>query len=297
MKGIYAAAPTPFLNDNRINRKLLEAHCRWLLGNGCDGIVLLGTTGEANSMSVTLRLSLIEELAKGSLPVDKLVIGAGACSAADVRQLTRAALQAGIDKVLVLPPFYYKPVSNDGLLGFFGDIIEKIAQPFSIYLYHIPQISGIGFGFDLIATLLHRFPGHILGIKDSCGDPEHLEHLCREFPQLEVMSGNEAFLMRCIQAGGSGCISATANITAPIIRKLYDALLQDNSAEQLQAEVAGLRESITSFPVVPVLKYLLTYRYREPGWENLLPPLLPLDGNQKKTVQNLLIDSVLKSLF
>lgn len=297
MQGIFSAALTPFTQQFTVDHHLLHDHCHWLLGNGCHGVVLLGTTGEANSMSFQQRLELIAGLKDSHLPAEKLIIGAGSCSALEVVQLIRAAISMGVTRVLVLPPFYYKPVSAEGLIRFFATIIKQVNEPFSVYLYHIPQLTGVGFEMDVIKNLIRQFPDHIRGIKDSSGDGDHLQLLCETFPDFEVLAGNEILLSQCVQAGGNGCISATANITAPIIRKLFNALQSNNPATPLQQESTSLRKAIVQFPVIPTLKELLAYRYKCAQWATCLPPLPALQARQKQAIQTELIEGCLKSFL
>jgi 4-hydroxy-tetrahydrodipicolinate synthase len=271
-EGVYAAALTPLRADLEIDRRAYADHCRRLLDEGCDGLAIFGTTGEANSFSVGERVAAWEALVADGVPADTLLPGTGACALTDAVTLTREALAAGAPGVLALPPFYYKGVSDDGLFAFFAELIERVGDDrLRLFLYHIPPQTILGFSFALIARLLDAYPTVIAGTKDSSGDAERIEAVCREFPQLRVFAGTEALLLDTLHWGGAGCISATVNVTAPLSAEVFRT-----RSQEAQARLTARREYLERFPVVPALKAIMRHRTGADAW-HVRPPLVALD--------------------
>jgi len=283
--GVFAAVLTPMDEDLAPDHAAFSAHCHRLLAAGCHGLSVFGTTGEANSLSVEERLAALEALLEGGVPANVLLPGTGSCALTDTVLLSRAALGAGTAGVLVLPPFYYKGVGDDGLFRFFAEVIERIGDDrLRLYLYHIPQMTGIQLGLPLISRLLDAYPGKIAGTKDSSGDGERIETLCREFPDFSVLAGTETLLLETLRNGGNGCISATVNVTSRLARQVYDAHAagRDDEARALQQRLSGFRASIETYPVIPALKILMAELTGDEEWRNLRPPLSGLDDEQEK---------------
>jgi len=283
--GVLAAVLTPMDEDLAPDHAAFSAHCHRLLAAGCHGLSVFGTTGEANSLSVGERLAALEALLEGGVPANVLLPGTGSCALTDTVLLSRAALGAGTAGVLVLPPFYYKGVGDDGLFRFFAEVIERIGDDrLRLYLYHIPQMTGIQLGLPLISRLLDAYPGKIAGTKDSSGDGERIETLCREFPDFSVLAGTETLLLETLRNGGNGCISATVNVTSRLARQVYDAhaAARDDEAQALQQRLSGLRASIETYPVIPALKILMAELTGDEEWRNLRPPLSGLNDEQEK---------------
>jgi 4-hydroxy-tetrahydrodipicolinate synthase len=268
-----------------------SAHCHRLLAAGCHGLSVFGTTGEANSLSVEERLAALETLLEQSVPAQTLLPGTGSCALTDTVSLSRAALEAGTTGVLVLPPFYYKGVGDEGLFRFFAEVVERIGDDrLRLYLYHIPQMTGIDLGLPLISRLIDAYPGTIAGTKDSSGDRERIRTLCREFPDFAVLAGTETLLLETLRNGGEGCISATVNVTSRLARQVYDAHAagQEDEADALQARLSDLRASIEAYPMIPALKVLMANLTEDEAWHYLRPPLSRLDEEQ----ENKLLSSV-----
>src|SRR3954451_14380125 len=203
LDGVYAAALTPLREDLSIDGRAFAEHCRRLLGEGCDGLAIFGTTGEANSFSVSERVTAWEALVADGIPGDALLPGTGACALPDAVTLTREALAAGARGVLALPPFYYKDVSDDGLFGFFAELIERVGDDrLRLFLYHIPPQAVVGFTPALIGRLRDAYPGIVTGTKDSSGRAGRIERICREFPDLTVFAGREKLLLCLLRWGG-----------------------------------------------------------------------------------------------
>ncbi|MFH1943684.1 MAG: dihydrodipicolinate synthase family protein [bacterium] len=287
-KGVYAASLTPMKKDLSVDHDRLAAHCRWLLQNGCDGLVILGTTGEANSLSVTERIDLIETLVESGLPAHRLIVGTGCCAVPDTQTLTEHALRCGVGGVLILPPFYYKRVTDDGLFAVFDKVIQHAGNSrLKIYLYHFPQMSGIPFSDTLIERFLSVYPGTIAGIKDSSGDWNHMKTLCQTFPDFEVFAGTEKFLLDILKAGGVGCISATANVTCRLIGEIY-AKWKTEDVHALQERLTRIRQAFESYSFVPALKVLMADWTDDPSWENMRPPHVPLKEEEAEALKTAL---------
>jgi 4-hydroxy-tetrahydrodipicolinate synthase len=283
-RGVYAAIMKPLTRDFQVDLPLLVAHGRWLLANGCDGLAPLGTTGEANSLSVDQRLRVIDAMASAGLPMAKMIIGAGSCALADAVELTRAALAAGCPNVLLLPPFYYKNPSDAGLHAFFAALIDRVNDKrLRVYLYHFPQVSAVPITPGVIELLRKSHgPETIAGLKDSSGDWNNTKMLLERFPGFDVFSGTEHYLSQNLAAGGPGCISATTNITAPIARAVMEA--SGPTQAQIQEGLSELRLIIQAFPLIPALKHIKAELSGEPAWRRLLPPLMPLEAAQAEAL-------------
>ena len=185
-RGVFAAALTPLKSDLSVDDERLVSHCRWLLKNGCNGLAVLGTTGEANSFSVFERIKILETLNDGGIPGEALMPGTGSCSFTDTVELTRRAVELGAGGILMLPPFYYKEVSDEGLFASYSEVVERISdERLKIYLYHHPEMSGVSISLNLIERLLKRYPNTIMGIKDSSGDFKNMTKLVQKFPDLD----------------------------------------------------------------------------------------------------------------
>lgn len=287
--GVYAAALTPMTPAGIPDHAMAAGHCRWLLDNGCDGLALLGTTGEANSQSLADRMALIEAVAAAGIAANRVVVGTGGCALGDTVALTRCAIDAGFPNALVLPPFYYKGVGDEGLFAYYAALIERLAEPrLRVYLYHFPKMSAVPLGAALIGRLRDAFGDVVTGLKDSSGDWANSRHLIDTFPGFRVFSGSEQFLSDNIAAGGAGCISATVNVTAPLAARVLRA---DPAARtRLQDELTALRTALQEFSMIPALKRILEWHTGNPTWRNLLPPLLALSEAEAAEVRRKIAD-------
>lgn len=274
-RGVIAAALTPLDDELNPDHQALVRHYRHLLEQGCNAIVALGTSGEANSLTVGERLSILDALADTDL-MPRLIVGTGCCAIPDTVHLTRLAVEAGAAGVLVLPPFYYKQVSDEGLFAAFSRIIEGVGdERLRLYLYHIPQLTGVPLGLPLVERLLERYPRTVVGLKDSSGDWAYPATLLRSFEGLSVFCASEALLLPLLRNGGSGCISATANVLAPLAADLF-ACWESPRAEALQQRLARLRQIIQRYPLVAATRVIMARRTGDPSWLNMRPPLWPL---------------------
>ncbi|MFD0936383.1 dihydrodipicolinate synthase family protein, partial [Methylobacterium trifolii] len=208
-RGIFSAAPTPLTADYRPDHGLFLDHARRLLEAGCDGISLLGTTGEANSLSLPDRKALLEAVVAGGIAPGRLMPGTGMAALTDAVDLTRHALSLGVATVLMLPPFYYKAVTDEGLFAAYAEVIERVADPrLRVVLYHYPQVSGVSLSHALIGRLRERYPAIVTGIKDSSGDFDNLTAMVERFPGLAVLTGADPLVLPLLRAGGAGGITA-----------------------------------------------------------------------------------------
>ena len=256
---------------------MLVDHCRWVLAEGCQGIVLFGTTGEANSFTLDERRAVLEEATREGLAADTLIVGTGCCALGDTVALTRHALASGCHRVLVLPPFYYKHVSPEGVIEAYSRIIEMVADTrLRLYFYRIPQFSGVDIGPVVVEALLARYPDAVAGLKDSSGDWPTTQALCAEFGgTIDILVGSERFLTKALNAGASGCVTATANVSPRSLRALYDS--RDPAAQ----ETATARRAVfESMPSIAALKEMTAQRTGDARWRDLRPPLRPLLENQ-----------------
>jgi 4-hydroxy-tetrahydrodipicolinate synthase len=279
LKGIIAPVVTAFSNQGAIDANRSTIHCHWLLQHGCDALVVFGTTSEANSLSLVERKSLLEAIVDSGIAPAQLLVGTGSCALPDAVDLTKHALKTGCSSVLLLPPFYYKPVPVDGLFAFFAEFIHRVADSrLRIYLYHIPPVAQVGIPFELIEKLKAHFGESIAGIKDSSGDWENTRKLLTEFANFDVFTGNELVLLRALRLGAAGCISGTANIGAETMQRLYRGW-QTAEAEKIQFNLSRVREAFQRFPLIPALKAVLAGANNDDNWRHVRPPLLPLSNS------------------
>ena len=279
-RGVFSAALTPMDADLAPDHAAFVAHAKRLLDQGCDGIAMLGTTGEANSFTVAERQGLLEATVAGGIAPDRLLPGTGVVALPDTVALTRHALSLGVTTVVMLPPFYYKGVSEEGIFAAYSHVVERIGDTrLRIVLYHIPPMSAVPIGFGVIERLRARYPGTFTGIKDSSGDFANMQALVAAFPGLSVLAGADPLMLPLLKAGGAGCITATSNLVAADLAFVFRHHADPARAaevEAAQARIVAARNRASRFPQIASLKLLLADRTGQPGWHRLRPPLLPL---------------------
>lgn len=279
MSGVIAPVLTPFNEDGSIDQARFFEHARWLLSNGCDALAPFGTTSEANSLGMTERKQLLQGLVDSGVSPDDLMPGTGMCALADTLALTRQADELDCRGVLLLPPFYYKNIGDDGLFRYVAELIERMdSKTLHIYLYHIPPVAQVGWSLDLVKRLATEFPDTVLGLKDSCGDWSYTEALLEALPEFAVFSGSEDFLLQNRRAGGAGTITALANINAPAIVELYEKW-EEPQAEELQAKLSDVRAVVSKAGTIPALKAVLAHYRNAPSLRTVRPPLTPLEAH------------------
>lgn len=279
IRGVLAPVVTPFSKDLAPDPQRLVAHCRWLVEQG-SGLAVFGTNSEANSLSLDERLTLLEFLLDAGIDPARMMPGTGSCALSDAVQLTDRATRAGCAGVLMLPPFYYKGVSEEGLFRFFSETVERVGDArLRIYLYHIPRVSMVGISPGLVERLLARYPGAIAGMKDSSGDWTSTRTMLDNFAAsgFDVFVGSESFLLANMQHGGVGCISATANVNPAAIDRLFRNWQEGDAGEQ-QQRLDAVRGVVESAALVSSLKAVLARYRNDPAWTTVRPPLVELDA-------------------
>jgi 4-hydroxy-tetrahydrodipicolinate synthase len=276
--GVNAAVLTPMRDDLSVDLDRMAAHCRWLLANGCDGLAVLGTTGEANSLGVSERVEVMEGLVARGLPAARMLPGVGTPAITDTVLLARKAAELGCRGVLVLPPFFYKNPSEDGLVAYFSEVINRLGGDIKVYLYHFPAQSAVPFTVSLVGRLLRAFPGVVQGIKDSSGDfpntRAYVDHFAAD--GFEVYCGDDGALLDLLNAGGAGCITAAANVGSAVSALVY-AGWNEPAGREAQEKLGAIRRAVTSSPLIPALKALVARHTGDDAWSNLRPPNLRLD--------------------
>lgn len=293
--GVLPAVITPCDDKGEPDEARLISHCLWLLDQGCDGLVVFGTTGQGNSLTVAERRRLLERLAGRGVPAEKLMVGAGACAAGNAIELSQASVAAGAGAVLLLPPFYYKDPTVDGLFAYFAEVIEKVgSEKLRVYLYHIPPIAQVGIPLALVERLVAAYPGTVVGIKDSSGDWSNTRALLENFPGFGVFAGSERWLLETLRGGGAGCISAVANVLGAQICRvagLWRSGAPEAEVEAAQAATLFLREALQGLPMVPALHAIHAYYRGDEGFFHLRPPLRPLDAGSLERLFGVLDDA------
>jgi 4-hydroxy-tetrahydrodipicolinate synthase len=277
--GVLAPVITPFREDLSPDADKFLAHCRWLLANGCAGLAVFGTNSEANSLSVGEKAALLDMLVGSGVPAAQLMPGTGHCALTDTVSLTRKAVELGCGGVLVLPPFYYQDVSEEGVFRSFSELIERVGDTrLRVYLYHIPALSRVAIKPALIERLLRRYPGTVVGMKDSSGDWAHTQTMLTAFAHAEfdIFVGSESFLLKNLRQGGKGCITATGNVNPGPISELYRRWTTEE-AEGLQASIDVVRCIVQRHPMISALKAILAAYSGEAGWRRVRPPLIEMD--------------------
>ena len=285
LPGVLSPVVTPFKADLSPDPDLFIAHCRWLISQNC-GLAVFGTNSEANSLSVAERHDLLDALAEDGIPANHLLPGTGACALPDAIGLCQHAVSLGAAGVLMLPPFYYKGVPDDGLYAFYAEVIERVADAnLRIYLYHIPPVSHVPISLKLIERLKTAYPATIAGIKDSSGDWANTKAMIEGFDDFAVYAGSETFLLATMQAGGAGCISATANVNPAKIAALQ-ANWADDDAPDRQRELDAVRAAHAKFPMIAALKATMAAYTGNTEWSRLRPPLQALEPSQATALKS-----------
>jgi 4-hydroxy-tetrahydrodipicolinate synthase len=280
MSGVLAPVITPFQADLSVDAERLVRQCRWLLARDC-GLAVFGTNSEANSLSVEEKIEVLDRLTGAGLEAARMMPGTGTCAIPDTVRLTSHAVKLGCSGVLMLPPFYYKGVSDEGLFRAYSEVIQRVGDArLRIYLYHFPQLSGVPITLDLIERLLREYPDQVVGIKDSSGDWSNMEAMLTRFPGFAMFSGTEAVLLKNMQNGGAGCISATANINPAAIAGLA-ANWRAPDAQAKQDDMNELRTIFQALPLIPAMKAAVAHYAGDATWERVRPPLVELSAEER----------------
>lgn len=289
--GVLSPVCTPFKADLSPDAERLIAHCRWLLSQNV-GLAVFGTNSEANSLSLEERIQLLDRLVEAGIDTRRLMPGVGCCAITDTTRLAAHAVALGCAGVLMLPPFYYKDVGDEGVFRSFAEAIERIGDSrLRVYLYHIPQVAQVPIGVAVTEQLLKRYPKQVAGMKDSSGDWNNTRQFLQAFGSsgFDVFVGAESFLLLNMRHGGRGCISATANVHPAPIARLYETWQKDG-AEAQQARLDEIRSVFQKFPMIPALKAVIAHYRGDPCWGIVRPPLLDLAPEQATALISRLTD-------
>ena len=293
INGVYSAALTPINENLSINKKLYLEHCQYLMKQGHDGLAIFGTTGEANSFGIKEKCDTIDFLLSNNLDSNLLIPGTGSSSIEDAIQLTKFAEKNKSRAVLILPPFYYKNVSDEGIINYFRKIIETVgSSDFHYLLYNIPQTTSVVLNFNIIETLLKLYPNNIVGIKDSSGNIDSMLKTVKYFQDLALFCGHDSLALKIYKRGGAGAITAGTNIAGRLLSFIINNINKEKEIEDFnsyQALLEKIRETITLEEPISVMKSYFSIINKNPDWNKVMPPLKSLDNpSNNKTIIRLI---------
>jgi len=286
IKGVLAPVVTPFDKDLNPNPARFIAHCKWLISQG-SGLAAFGTNSEANSLSFNERTALLDALLTAGVDPSRMMPGTGCCALTDSVRLTEHAVKAGCAGVLMLPPFYYKGVSDEGLYRNYSEIIERVGDDrLRIYLYHIPPVAVVGITPKLVERLLKKYPTAIAGMKDSSGDWNNTKVFLDNFAKsgFDMFVGSESFLLANMRNGGAGCISATANVNPGPIDKLYREWQNADADAQQKALDVARNTFGKKYLMIAALKAGVAQYSGDAQWCTVRPPLLELTKEERASL-------------
>ncbi|WP_051329360.1 dihydrodipicolinate synthase family protein [Geminicoccus roseus] len=281
LEGIFAAAVTAVTQDGAVDRRRTQQHAERLLGQGCHGVALFGTTGEAASFTIAERKAMLGHLVQAGVAAERVLPGIGLCARDDTLELALHALDLGCRHLLMLPPFFYKGVSDAGVIAAYSEVLERLPPEAGIILYHFPKVSAVPITQPVVRALRERFGSMVVGIKDSTADLEHTLGMIEAFPDLSVFPGADHHLLTTLQAGGAGSISAAANLNGAGSRRVFDLFRAGDGvqAEEAQLSVTAVRRAVEGGPLIPIIKALLAHRLEDPAWRRVRPPLCELEDD------------------
>jgi 4-hydroxy-tetrahydrodipicolinate synthase len=285
IRGVLSPVCTPFKKDLSPDHDRFVRHCRWLLDQNV-GLAVFGTNSEGNSLSLDERIELLDRLVQAGIDPGRMMPGVGCCAITETARLTAHAVKLGCAGVLMLPPFYYKDLTDDGLYASFAEVIERVGDArLKIYLYHIPPIAHVPITLGVTGRLLKAYPGQVAGMKDSSGDWNNTQTFLEAFAGsgFDVFVGSEGFLLQNMRSGGLGCISATANVNPGPIARLCETW-QTGDADAQQARLNGVRDAFKRAPMIPALKAALAHYSGDSAWRTVRPPLVALNPDVENTL-------------
>jgi 4-hydroxy-tetrahydrodipicolinate synthase len=286
LRGVVAATATPVDAEFRPDLERLVRHCRALLDSGCDAINLLGTTGEATAFGVEQRVAVMRAIAESGLPLDRFMVGTGVPALDETVRLTRTACELGFAGALVLPPFYYPDVRDDGLVAYVDALVARVDHPrLAVYLYHIPQNTKVPWPLEVVARLRERHGATLAGLKDSAGDLAYARSIVAALPGFDVFPSSEATLGSAGADGFAGCISATVNVTARESQAAWSGQGTAGGATAAK-KAAELRAIVAGHPLVAAVKSLLAVRYRDDEWRRVALPLVALAADRAAALRD-----------
>jgi 4-hydroxy-tetrahydrodipicolinate synthase len=285
VRGLWCANLTPLDREGRVDATRLAAHARLLFSQGVDGIAPFGTTGEGPSFSVAERRSGLDALLAGGIGAGRIVAGTGGAALTDAVELTRHAISVGVSRCLVVPPFFFKEVADEAVFAFFAQLVDAVNDPrLRLYLYHIPQFSGVAIRPGVVARLAEAFPGVVAGVKDSAGEWANTEQLLERAPALDILVGHEPHLPKLMRAGGAGTICGVANVYPGVVRALLARDVQPEDETRIQRFI----EILFRFPFLPAFKAIKSAQVDDAGWRTVRAPWLPLPDAQREDLLNAL---------
>jgi len=281
VSGLWCALLTPLDGEGGVDHVRLARHAASLLAQGVDGVAPFGTTGEGQSFSLAEREAGLDALLAAGIPAARIVAATGCAALTETVALTRHGVAAGCAACLVLPPFFFKDLSDEGLYAWYARVIEAVADPrLRVLLYHIPQVTGVAFSPALVERLATAFPDVIVGVKDSGGDWANTAALLQRFPQLAIFAGHEPHLPRLMRAGGAGTICGVANVLPGLVR----ALLSPTVTAEDEARIRAFLDIVFRYPLLPAFKCIVAERSGDPGWRAVRPPLVALHPEARRTL-------------
>jgi 4-hydroxy-tetrahydrodipicolinate synthase len=274
IRGLWCATLTPLDARGNVDMSRLSSHVRELFAQGVVGVAPFGTTGEFPSLTTAERMQGLEALLAAGIPAARIAPGTGAAALPDAIALTRHAVRADAARCLIVPPFFFKNVSDEAVYAFYAGLIDAVGEPsLRVYLYHIPQFSGVPVRPEVVARLARDYPSVIAGVKDSSGDYENTRALLALVPQLSILVGHEPFLPQLLRDGGAGTICGVANVFPAMI----DALLKPQVAAVDEARIAAFLKVLFNYPFLPAFKAIRAAQTGDPGWSTVRAPWLELD--------------------
>jgi 4-hydroxy-tetrahydrodipicolinate synthase len=270
---LFVPAITPFASDLSLDTKRFVAQAKALIDAGAHGLAPFGTTSEANSLTLAERMTALEALIDNRIAPGQLIPGTGCCAVADTITLSEHATRLGCRGVLMLPPFYYKGVDDKGVFDAFAQVIDAVGPDLRVYLYHIPQMSGVPITLPLIEMLIAKYGKQIAGLKDSSGNWDNTASVIAAFPQIDTYSASESLIPENVAAGGAGCISASSNVNPRGIRALIDGLDGPDHAAFHQ-QVSAVRRIFEGLPLIPSIKAAVAAQHGDAAYDRVRPPLV-----------------------
>lgn len=284
--GVYAAALTPMNDDLSCNHEALASHCKDVMSRGCSGVILFGTTGEGSSFTVKERQDAIKAVIALGVPPQKIVVAISCCAINDAVQIASTAMDQHCSAVLIVPPFFYKKgVEDAGVIAFYREVIQRVGRPeLKLFLYHIPQYSGVPITLHCIKTLREEFPNTVIGIKDSDGNFPFTREVLSLFPGFKVFVGNELHISEAVQLGAAGGMSGIANAYPELICSLFE--YGKNKQKPNNNEMAqSIGQLIRRYSIYPAIKCIVEQQ-KGSSWHVVRPPLVPLTEQQSQALIN-----------
>ena len=293
INGVFSAALTPINENYTINLSSYLSHCQWLLKQNLSGLGIFGTTGEANAFNVAEKIQALEFLIDNNIASNQLMPGTGQCSVSDTVRFTKKCSALKVRAVLVIPAFFYKGVSDEGVIEYYKRVIEEVGDNNLQYvLYHIPQTSGVPITFDIIEKLIKLYPNNVVGMKDSSGDLDNMLKITKFFNGFSLFSGSDSLALKVCKHGGAGAITATSNISGKLLSFIINNYKDESSIEnfqELQILQEKIRQTLFTHEPVSALKAFMSVKYSKNEWNRVNPPLHKINNPENhKTVIGLM---------